>query len=177
MEFLTRSFSKSCSLSMYLKSKPVLSGLPNYWAAKIRRFSLNIMFTKSLWSEVQFITYILMMAICLGNFWDIGIWLYSKDFHTPKGAHSALLWWYPPPLSPIKRETFWFKLLPRVEAPWIHVFDTILGDVGLIKVAKQFSFGYPKCHFWAHKDGQSVHLRVEKNGTLGVQMKILLPLL
>ena len=54
---------------------------------------------------------------------------------------------------------------------------SVLGDVGLIKVVLEFSFGHPKCHFSMGTFGKSAHLYVPKNGTSGALINILRPLL
>ena len=34
-----------------------------------------------------------------------------------------------------------------------EAIPSFLGEVRLIKVVSELSFGHPKCHFWAYKDG------------------------
>ena len=49
-----------------------------------------------------------------------------------------------------------------------------LGDVGLIQVVSELSFGHPKCHFWARKGGhfwQKWPFSGTKNGTFWCQNK------
>ena len=60
-----------------------------------------------------------------------------------------------------------------------NAIPSFLGDVGLIKVVSEFSFGHPKWHFWAHKDGhfRQKDIYLPKNGTSGARTKILRPLL
>ena len=49
------------------------------------------------------------------------------------------------------------KLAENLSKSWKHLkpnaIPSFLRDVGLIKVVSKFSFGHPKCHFWARKDG------------------------
>ena len=62
----------------------------------------------------------------------------------------------------------------------LKAIPSFFGDVGLTKVVKEFPFGYRSAIFEHVKMGtfgKSAHIRVQKNGTSGVQMKILLPLL
>ena len=52
-----------------------------------------------------------------------------------------------------------------------NAIPSFLGDVGLIKVVLEFSFGHPKCHFLMGTFGKSAHLYVPKNGTSGARTK------